>query len=42
MKTVTACPEKRDESGLFDTSTVTVFVTSLSYQTYVAGVSHAA
>lgn len=42
MKIVTPCPKKRDENGLSAMQTVTVFVTSLSYQIYSAGGEHAA
>jgi hypothetical protein len=37
MKSVTTCPENRDEYGLSQQQTVTVFVTSLFYHTHTAG-----
>lgn len=36
MKTVTRCHGNRDENELFPDQTVTVFVTSLSYQALTA------
>lgn len=41
MKTVTACPENRDERGGYSIKFVTVFVTSLFYHTHKAGGGYA-